>query len=174
MSATRASEPNQGIETLCASAHTAIGALLTALDAAAGDHSGLAHQLALSLEGCAALAARQAFQDAAAGASGAGGEAACKRARVAVAAPPGGGGPLRLLLALPLNLLVDTAVEFVGAKELSRLEVAVPDSSLTNLLPQRPNISKKTNSNYSKTRQLSLKSISRNMSSQELIKRWHT
>ena len=54
------------------------------------------------------------------------------------------------------------------------LEVAVSDSSLTNLLPQRPNISKKTNSNYSKTRQLSLKSISRNMSSQELIKRWHT
>jgi len=54
------------------------------------------------------------------------------------------------------------------------LEVAVSDSSLTNLLPQRPNISNKTNSNYSKTRQLSLKSISRNMSSQELIKRWHT
>jgi len=53
------------------------------------------------------------------------------------------------------------------------LEEAVLDSSLTNLLPQRHNISNKTNSNYSKTRQLSLKSILRNMSSQELIKRWH-
>ena len=54
------------------------------------------------------------------------------------------------------------------------LEVAVLDSSLTNLLHLRHNISNKTNSNYSKIHQLSLKSTLINMSSQELIKRWHT
>ena len=68
---------------------------------------------------------------------------------------------------IPLNL--DGALY-----QTTSLEVEVSVLSLTNLLHPRHNISNKTNSNYSQTHQLSLKSTLRSMNSQELIKQWHT
>ena len=116
--------PRATVAALCASVHTAIGALIAALDAAgpdaAGpDAAGLARQLVQSRVRCAALAARLASR------AGAGEAQSRKRARTA-AATVGGAPSQCLLLALPPNLLVDTAVKFVGAEALSRLEVAAP------------------------------------------------
>ena len=123
------------LPTLCASAHAAISRLLRALPAAGGhrddDHrAALAHQLALSSAAVLTFGKRLAFEAAAAGdaAGDAAGPRQHKRARVATSSGadarlPHTGSSLRLL-DLPVNLLVDTAVAFVGARELSRLAVA--------------------------------------------------
>ena len=118
-----AEDADAALVAACGAARTAIENVLDRLvqgaAAAEGhDFSALAHLLALSSEGLTAAAAR--LQGAAADDPQAAGHPPppppqAKRAR---------GGELRLLHALPLNLLVDTAVQFIGARELSRLEVA--------------------------------------------------
>lgn len=126
-----------GLPALCASAHAAMSRLLGALPAGGAhrddDHrAALAHQLALSSAAVLAFGKRLAFEAAAAG-DAEGGPRQPKRARVAASSGTdvrvphsgsGSGGVSLRLLDLPLNLLVDTAVAFVGARELSRLAVA--------------------------------------------------
>ena len=124
--------PPPDLPALCASAHAAMSRLLGALPAAGahrddGHRAALAHQLALSSAAVLAFGTRLAFEAAAGDAEGGAGPWQHTRARVAasgdaVAQTPHHGS-LRLL-DMPLNLLVDTAVAFVGARELSRLAVA--------------------------------------------------
>ena len=109
------------LATLCSSAHAAISRLLGALPLAGDQHSELAHQLALASAAALAFGQRLASEEAEDGDVDSAGPQ--KRARVAACTDGPTGRSLRLL-DLPLNVLVDTAVAFVGARELSRLAVA--------------------------------------------------